>query len=57
MFAPQSLVVASTDTGIYGDEGGILRRVLIHSVLFASLIGTTVLAILHSPKLLRILIS
>lgn len=28
MTAPQSLVVASTATGIYGNEGGILRRVL-----------------------------
>ena len=55
MIAPQSLVVASTATGIYGNEGGILRRVLIHSVALASLMGLLVLAVLHTPALMRLI--
>ncbi len=55
MIAPQSLVVASTATGIYGNEGGILRRVLVHSFVLASLMGLAVLVMLHVPSLMRIL--
>lgn len=54
MIAPQSLVVASTATGIYGNEGGILRRVFLHSIALASLMGVVVLIILHVPALLHL---
>jgi lactate permease len=55
MIAPQSLVVATTATGIYGNEGVILRRVILHSITLASLMGAFVLLILHTPWLMRIL--
>ena len=55
MIAPQSLVVASTATGIYGSEGRILGKVLLHSIALASLMGLSVLAILHMPWLLHLI--
>ncbi len=54
MIAPQSVVVASTVAGIYGKEGIILRRVVLHSILFASLMGMLVMFLLHVPLILRI---
>lgn len=54
MIAPQSVVVASTATGIYGSEGAILRRVVLHSLALASLMGVTVLVALHVPWLVRL---
>jgi lactate permease len=54
MIAPQSVVVASTVAGIYGKEGIILRRVVLHSILFASLMGILVMFLLHVPLVLRL---
>ena len=42
MVAPQSVVIASTATGIYGKEGTILRFVLLHSLVLACLMGILV---------------
>jgi lactate permease len=39
MIATPSVVVASTATGIYGQEGSILRFVLVHSIALACLVG------------------
>jgi lactate permease len=47
MIAPQSVVVASTAAGIYGKEGNILRRVVLHSIVFAVLMGVFVMFLLH----------
>lgn len=44
MVNAQSIVVASTATGQYGKEGGILRYVFFHSVALATLVGLLVLA-------------
>ncbi|QMV17940.1 L-lactate permease [Granulicella sp. 5B5] len=54
MIAPQSVVVASTAAGIYGSEGVILRRVVLHSLALASLMGVTVLVALHVPAIVRL---
>ncbi len=53
MIAPQSIVVASTATGIYGNEGGILRRVMLHSLVLASLMGILVMVALHTSSLMH----
>ena len=53
MIAPQSIVVASTATGIYGNEGGVLRRVILHSLVLVSLMGILVMITLHISSLLR----
>jgi lactate permease len=42
MIDAQSIVVASTATNYYGHEGLILRRVFLHSVVLASLVGILV---------------
>lgn len=42
MIDAQSIVVASTATGFYGNEGEILRRVFWHSLALASLVGILV---------------
>jgi lactate permease len=42
MIAAPSIVVASTATGIYGQEGTILRYVFLHSLALAALAGVTV---------------
>jgi lactate permease len=39
MVNAQSIVVASTATNYYGHEGLILRRVFLHSLFFAALVG------------------
>ena len=43
MVDAQSIVVASTATNFYGHEGQILRRVLVHSLVLASLVGLVVM--------------
>jgi len=50
MIAAPSVVVASTATGSYGQEGSILRYVFLHSLALAALMGIWVLALarLHS---------
>ena len=42
MIAAPSVVVASTATNIYGQEGTILRFVIIHSIALACLVGVVV---------------
>ena len=42
MVAAQSIVVASTATNCYGHEGGIIRRVFLHSVALVVLMGILV---------------
>ena len=56
MIAPQSVVVASTATGIYGREGAILKSVILHSTALACLMGLIVLAAIHIPLLLHFLV-
>jgi len=53
MIAPQSVVVASTATGIYGKEGNILRRLVWHSIALASLMGVVVMIAPHIPAIVR----
>jgi lactate permease len=55
MIAPQSVVVASTATGIYGREGSIMRLVIAHSVALACLVGLIVLLMIRVPALSRLL--
>jgi len=43
MIDAQSIVVASTATGSFGHEGDILRKVFLHSIVLASLVGVFVL--------------
>ena len=57
MVAPQSVVVASTATGIYGSEGTILRFVFIHSFLLACLMGVLVSLFVYFPSLSRLLLN
>ncbi len=57
MVAPQSVVVASTATGIYGKEGSILRFVFLHSLALACLMGLLVSLFIYFPALTRFLIS
>jgi len=47
MVAPQSVVIASTATGIYGKEGSILRFVFVHSFVLACLMGVVVMLVVH----------
>jgi lactate permease len=56
MVAPQSVVVASTATGCYGQESGIIRFVILHSIALASLIGLLVSVVVRSPTLTRLLL-
>ena len=51
MVDSQSIVVASTATNWYGQEGSILRFVFIHSLVLAALVG--VLVFLSKPMSLR----
>ncbi len=44
MIDAQSIVVASTATKWYGNEGSILRFVFFHSLALASLVGLLVMA-------------
>ncbi len=56
MVAPQSVVVASTATGIYGSEGTILRFVIIHSFILACLMGVLVSILVYFPSLARLVL-
>jgi lactate permease len=49
MIDAQSIVVASTATQWFGQEGRILRYVFVHSVALGSLIGLTVMLIAYVP--------
>ena len=53
MVAPQSIVVATTATETYGSEGNILRRVFLHSVALACLVGLFVSLLAYWPPLTR----
>jgi lactate permease len=44
-------VVASTATGIYGQEGSILRFVFLHSLALACLAGIAVSLLAYVPAL------
>src|SRR6202789_1541741 len=57
MVAPQSVVVASTATGIYGSEGTILRFVFIHSFILACLMGVLVSLLVYFPLLTKVLLN
>ena len=56
MVAPQSVVIASTATGIYGAEGAILRFVFVPSFVLALLMGFLVLLVIHFPALTRLIL-
>lgn len=56
MVAPQSVVVASTATGMYGKEGSILRLVILHSLALACLMGLLISLVANSPALQRLLL-
>jgi len=56
MVAPQSIVVATTATETYGSEGNILRRVFIHSVALACLVGLFVCLLTYCPALTRLVL-
>lgn len=51
MMAPQSVVVASTATGIYGQEGAVLRFAVFRSLALAALMGLLVLGFAQVPIL------
>ncbi len=57
MVAPQSVVVATTATGIYGSEGTILRFVFLHSLALACLMGALVALVAYSPLLTRLILN
>jgi lactate permease len=56
MIAPQSVVVASTATGIYGSEGSILRFVFLHSFILACLMGLLVSLLVYFPSLTKLIL-
>jgi lactate permease len=56
MMAPQSVVVASTASNIYGSEGTIMKFVFIHSLTFACLMGGLVSLIVHIPLFARYIV-
>ena len=49
MVDAQSIVVASTATQTYGQEGTILRYVFLHSVALACLVGLVVYLMAYVP--------
>ena len=49
MIDAQSIVVASTATQWFGQEGKILRYVFVHSIVLASLVGVVVAAMAYLP--------
>jgi lactate permease len=53
MIDAQSIVVASTATNWYGHEGSILRRVFLHSLALAAMMGLLVLLQAYWPPLSR----
>jgi lactate permease len=57
MVAPQSVVVASTATGIYGSEGSILRFVFIQSFILACLMGVLVSVLVYFPSLTKLILN
>jgi len=56
MVAPQSIVVATTATETYGSEGSILRRVILHSIALACLVGLFVSLLAYCPVLTRLVL-
>lgn len=54
MIAPQSLVVATTATNNYGNEGTLLRLVLLYSIALACLMGLFVTLLAYVPALTRL---
>ena len=56
MVAPQSIVVATTATETYGSEGSILRRVILHSVALACLVGLFVSLLTYWPALTHLVL-
>jgi lactate permease len=54
MIAPQSLVVATTATNNYGNEGTLLRLVLLYSIVLACLMGVLVSLLAYIPALTRL---
>jgi lactate permease len=49
MIAPQSVVIASTATGVYGSEGIILRFVILQSIGFVGVMALLVSLLAHAP--------
>jgi lactate permease len=56
MIDAQSIVVASTATNYYGQEGAILRYVFLHSLILASLVGLLVFLQAYVPPFTYMLI-
>ena len=56
MVDAQSIVVSTTATNSYGEEGNILRFVLLHSLAMVTLMGLLVSLVVHSPFLLHLLL-
>jgi lactate permease len=55
MIDAQSIVVASTATRWFGQEGRILRYVFIHSLVLGSLVGVVVMLIAYVPWLTKLI--
>ncbi len=55
MIAAPSIVVASTATKIYGQEGSILRFVFLHSLALACLAGIAVSLLAYVPALTQLI--
>jgi lactate permease len=55
MIAAPSIVVASTATESYGQEGPVLRSVFWHSLALAALVGAFVLLMAYWPPLARLM--
>jgi lactate permease len=53
MIDAQSIVVASTATRWFGQEGRILRYVFVHSLVLGSLVGVVVMLFAYVPALAR----
>jgi len=56
MVDAQSIVVASTATNFYGEEGKILRFVFVHSSVLAILMGILVLLQAYLPPFTRLVV-
>ena len=56
MIDAQSIVVASTATGVFGEEGRILRRVFWHSLTLACLVGVLVTLQAYVPPFTRMVV-
>jgi len=55
MIDAQSIVVASTATRWFGQEGRILRYVFIHSLVLGSLVGVVVMLIAYVPAFTKLI--